>query len=149
VADGREGLLSAGLCIVRLKLCDTFNVVFRRRRAKWYSITSGERPTPTNSRPTWLISRQCRRAGVFIKALAAVARPVQPLVGRAEALLALKMEVGFGTACTQKKSQAGIGQAAPAARWTQRPGLLPQRRQVFCSFCYFRNTLTAKSAASS
>jgi NADPH:quinone reductase-like Zn-dependent oxidoreductase len=40
MADGREGLLSAGLGILRLKLWDTFNVVFRRRRAKWYSITS-------------------------------------------------------------------------------------------------------------
>jgi hypothetical protein len=66
------------------------------------------------------------------------------VVGRAEAALALRMEVGFGTACTQKKSQAGIGQAAPAAQWTQRPGLLPQRRQVLCSCCNFRNTQTAK-----
>jgi hypothetical protein len=86
---------------------------------------------------------------VFIKALAArpaPALPVELVLGRAEAALALalRMEVGFGTACTQKKSQAGIGQAAPAARRTQRPGLLPQRRQMLCSFCNFRNTQTAK-----
>jgi NADPH:quinone reductase-like Zn-dependent oxidoreductase len=46
MADGREGLLSAGLGILRLKLWDTFNVVFRRRRAKWYSITSRRKTHP-------------------------------------------------------------------------------------------------------
>jgi NADPH:quinone reductase-like Zn-dependent oxidoreductase len=46
MADGREGLLSAGLGIARLKLWDTFNVVFRRRRAKWYSITSRRKSRP-------------------------------------------------------------------------------------------------------
>jgi len=94
---------------------------------------------------------------VFVRALAArpaLARPVElvlvllvVVVGRAEALPVLRMAAGFGTACTQRKSQAGIGQAAPAARWTQRSWLLPQRRQVLCSFCNFRNTQTAKTAA--
>ncbi|MDT5001877.1 MAG: NADPH:quinone reductase, partial [Mycobacterium sp.] len=46
MADGREGLLSAGLGIARLKFWDTFNVVFRRRRAKWYSITSRRKAHP-------------------------------------------------------------------------------------------------------
>ena len=61
-----------------------------------------------------LISRQCRRAGVFIKVRwAALARPVELLLARAEALLALELEVaqGLGLPCTPKKSQAGRGQA--------------------------------------
>jgi hypothetical protein len=60
-----------------------------------------------------LISRQCRRAGVFIKARwAALARPVELLLARAEALLVLQLEVaqGLGSPCTPKKSQAGRGQ---------------------------------------
>ena len=74
---------------------------------------------------------------VFIKARrAALARPL-------EALLALEpeleLEEGLGLPCTQKKSQAGTGQAR-AARWIQRPGLLLQpRRQMLYSFFYFRN----------
>jgi NADPH:quinone reductase-like Zn-dependent oxidoreductase len=47
MADGREGLLSAGLGLARLKLWDTFNVLFSRRRAKWYSITSRRKAEPT------------------------------------------------------------------------------------------------------
>ena len=39
----------------------------------------------------------------------------------------------MGLPCKRKKSQAGRGQAAGAARWIQRPGL-PQRRQMLCSF---------------
>ena len=46
MADGREGLLSAGLGLARLKLWDTFNVAFRRRCAKWYSITSRRKTHP-------------------------------------------------------------------------------------------------------
>ena len=46
MADGREGLLSAGLGLARLKLWDSFNAVFRRRRAKWYSITSRRKTHP-------------------------------------------------------------------------------------------------------
>jgi hypothetical protein len=53
---------------------------------------------------------------VFIKARwAALARPVELLLARAEALLALELEQelaqGFGMPCTPKKSQAGRGQA--------------------------------------
>ena len=63
------------------------------------------------------VSRQCRRAGVFIEARwAALARPVELLLARAEALLALELEIepaeGLGLPCTPKKSQAGRGQAA-------------------------------------
>jgi NADPH:quinone reductase-like Zn-dependent oxidoreductase len=46
MADGREGLLSAGLGIARLKLWDTFNRLFHSRRAKWYSITSRRKTHP-------------------------------------------------------------------------------------------------------
>jgi hypothetical protein len=44
------------------------------------------------------------RAGVFIKALAALARPVELLLARADALLALEMESarGFRSTCTHK-----------------------------------------------
>ncbi len=51
---------------------------------------------------------------MFIKARwAALARPVELLLARAEALLALGLEVaqGLGLPCTPKKSQAGRGQA--------------------------------------
>jgi hypothetical protein len=81
---------------------------------------------------------------VFIKARrAALARPLEALPGRPEALQALEpeleLEEGLGLPCTQKKSQAGTGQAR-AARWIQRPGLLLQpRRQMLYSFFYFRN----------
>jgi hypothetical protein len=50
---------------------------------------------------------------VFIKARwAALARPVELLLARAEALLALELEVaqGLGSPCTPKKSQADRGQ---------------------------------------
>jgi hypothetical protein len=50
---------------------------------------------------------------VFIKARwAAMPRPVE-LLARAEALLALELELaqGLGLPCTPKKSQAGRGQA--------------------------------------
>jgi hypothetical protein len=51
---------------------------------------------------------------VFIKARwAALARPVELLLARAEALLALERELklaeGLGLPCTQKTSQAGTG----------------------------------------
>jgi hypothetical protein len=89
---------------------------------------------------------------VFIKARwAAPARPVELLLARAEALLALdelELAQGLGPPCTPKKSQAGRGQAR-AARWIQRPGLLPPRRQMLCSFFYFQNPPTPKIAASS
>jgi hypothetical protein len=97
------------------------------------------------------VSRQCRRAGVFIEARwAAPARPVELLLARAEALLALELKLaeGLGLPCTPKKSQAGRRQAR-AARWIQRPGLLPPRRQMLCSFFYFQNPPTPKIAPSS
>ena len=40
MADGREGLLSAGLGLARLQLWGTFSFLFRGRRAVWYSITA-------------------------------------------------------------------------------------------------------------
>jgi hypothetical protein len=51
---------------------------------------------------------------VFIKARwAEPGRPVELLLARAEALLALELELnlagGLGLPCTQKKSQAGTG----------------------------------------
>jgi hypothetical protein len=53
---------------------------------------------------------------VFIKARwAAPARPVELLLARAEALLALdelELAEGLGLPCTPKKSQEGRGQAA-------------------------------------
>ncbi len=54
---------------------------------------------------------------MFIKARwAALARPVELLLARAEALLALELELkvagGLGLPCTRKKSQAGTGQEA-------------------------------------
>jgi hypothetical protein len=54
---------------------------------------------------------------VFIKACwAALARPVELLPARAEALLALERELnlagGLGLPCTQKKSQASRDQEA-------------------------------------
>jgi NADPH:quinone reductase-like Zn-dependent oxidoreductase len=48
MADGREGLLSAGLGLARLKLWDTFNALFKGRRAKWYSITSRRKKHPAD-----------------------------------------------------------------------------------------------------
>jgi NADPH:quinone reductase-like Zn-dependent oxidoreductase len=48
MADGREGLLSAGLGLARLKLWDTFNVLFKGRRAKFYSITSRRKTHPAD-----------------------------------------------------------------------------------------------------
>jgi NADPH:quinone reductase-like Zn-dependent oxidoreductase len=48
MADGREGLLSAGLGLARLKLWDTFNALFNGRRAKWYSITSRRKKHPAD-----------------------------------------------------------------------------------------------------
>jgi hypothetical protein len=55
---------------------------------------------------------------------------------RAEPVLQAAEDLGLP--CKRKKSQAGRGQAAGAARWIQRPGLLP-RRQMLCSFFYFQN----------
>jgi hypothetical protein len=90
-----------------------------------------------------------QRQGVFVKARwAALVRPVE-LLARAEVLLELEPGAGgLRLPCTQKKSQAGKGQEARAARWIQRPGLLP-RRQMLCSFFYFQNPPMAKIAASS
>lgn len=48
MADGREGLLSAGLGLARLKFWDTFNALFHGRRAKWYSITSRRKTHPAD-----------------------------------------------------------------------------------------------------
>ena len=62
------------------------------------------------------VSRQCRRAGVFIKARwGALTRPVELLLARAEApawALELELAQGLGLPCTPKKSQEGRGQAA-------------------------------------
>ena len=46
MAGGGESLLAAGLGIARLKLWDTFNGLFRGRRAKWYDITSRRKTHP-------------------------------------------------------------------------------------------------------
>ena len=48
MADGREGLLSAGLGLARLKLWDIFHAFFKGRRAKWYSITSRRKKHPAD-----------------------------------------------------------------------------------------------------
>jgi hypothetical protein len=62
------------------------------------------------------VSRQCRRAGVFIKAhWGALARPVELLLAGAEApawALELELAEGLGLPCTPKKSQEGRGRAA-------------------------------------
>jgi NADPH:quinone reductase-like Zn-dependent oxidoreductase len=46
MADGREGLLSAGLGLARLQLWGTFKLLFSGRRAVWYSITSRRKKQP-------------------------------------------------------------------------------------------------------
>jgi NADPH:quinone reductase len=46
MADGREGLLSAGLGLARLKLWGAFNFLFSGRRAVWYSITARRSKQP-------------------------------------------------------------------------------------------------------
>lgn len=46
MADGREGLLSAGLGLARLQLWDTFSFAFSGRQAKWYSITARRKTDP-------------------------------------------------------------------------------------------------------
>ena len=58
-------------------------------------------------------------------------------LARAEPVLGPQAAEDLGLPCKRKKSQAGRGQAAGAARWIQRPGLLP-RRQMLCSFFYFQ-----------
>jgi hypothetical protein len=63
---------------------------------------------------------------------AELARPVQ--LAWAEAVPELPAAEDLGLPCKRKKSQAGRGLAG-AARWIQRPGLLPPRwRQMLCSF---------------
>ena len=69
---------------------------------------------------------------------AEVARPAELVLARAEPVLGLRAAEDLGLPCKRKKSQAGRGQAAGAARWIQRPGL-PPRRQMLCSFFYFQN----------
>jgi NADPH:quinone reductase-like Zn-dependent oxidoreductase len=46
MADGREGLLSAGLGLARLHLWGAFKFLFSGRRAAWYSITSRRTKQP-------------------------------------------------------------------------------------------------------
>ncbi len=46
MADGREGLLSAGLGLARLKLWGAFSFLFSGRRAVWYSITARRSKKP-------------------------------------------------------------------------------------------------------
>jgi NADPH:quinone reductase-like Zn-dependent oxidoreductase len=46
MADGREGLLSAGLGLARLQLWGAFKFLFSGRRAVWYSITSRRKKQP-------------------------------------------------------------------------------------------------------
>jgi hypothetical protein len=67
---------------------------------------------------------------------AELARPVE--LARTEPVLGLQAAEDLGLPCKRKKSQAGRGQAG-AARWIQRPGLLPPRRQMLCSFFYNQN----------
>ncbi len=50
MAIGREGLVSAGLGLLRLKLWDRLSFLFRGRRALWYSITSRRRTHPEEFR---------------------------------------------------------------------------------------------------
>jgi hypothetical protein len=64
---------------------------------------------------------------------------VELVLARAEPVLGLQAAEDLGLPCKRKKSQAGRGQAAGAARWIQRPGLLLPRRQMLCSFFYFQN----------
>jgi hypothetical protein len=66
-----------------------------------------------------------------------LARPVELVLARAEPVLQAAEDLGLP--CKRKKSQAGRGQAAGAARWIQRPGLLPPRWQMLCSFFHFQN----------
>jgi NADPH:quinone reductase-like Zn-dependent oxidoreductase len=46
MADGREGLLSAGLGLARLHLWAAFRFLFGGRRAVWYSITARRTKQP-------------------------------------------------------------------------------------------------------
>ena len=46
IADGREGLLSAGLGLARLHLWGAFKFLFGGRRAVWYSITARRTKQP-------------------------------------------------------------------------------------------------------
>lgn len=46
MADGREGLLSAGLGLARLHLWDAFKFLFSGRSAVWYSITARRTKQP-------------------------------------------------------------------------------------------------------
>ena len=46
MADGREGLLSAGLGLARLQFWGAFKFLFSGRRAVWYSITSRRKKRP-------------------------------------------------------------------------------------------------------
>ena len=46
MADGREGLLSAGLGLARLQLWGAFPFLFSGRSAAWYSITSRRKKRP-------------------------------------------------------------------------------------------------------
>jgi NADPH:quinone reductase-like Zn-dependent oxidoreductase len=46
MADGREGLLSAGLGLARLQLWSAFSFLFGGRRAVWYSITARRSKQP-------------------------------------------------------------------------------------------------------
>ena len=68
-----------------------------------------------------------------------MARLVELVLVRAEPAFGLQAAEGSGLPCKRKKSQAGRGQAAGAARWIQIPGLLPPRRQMLCSFFCFPN----------
>jgi NADPH:quinone reductase-like Zn-dependent oxidoreductase len=43
MANGRESLISAGLGLLRLKFWDALGLLFRGRRARWYSITDRRR----------------------------------------------------------------------------------------------------------
>ena len=46
MADGKEGLLSAGLGLARLQLWGAFAFLFSGRSAAWYSITSRRKKRP-------------------------------------------------------------------------------------------------------
>ena len=67
-----------------------------------------------------------------------MARPAELVLARAEPVLGLRVVEDSGLPYKRKRSQAGRGRAG-AARWIQRPGLPPPRRQMLCSFFYFQN----------
>src|SRR5580693_3433787 len=92
-------------------------MIYELHNTYWEALPVAGQPVYVGGR-WWLSRRRLRsvgsRAAVSIKARwAALARPVELLLARAEALLALERELklaeGLGLPCTQKTSQAGTG----------------------------------------